>query len=894
VHEPGVNGAEVPPELTGRLDGFVDRARHAARAFRELGQDEVDRIVWAMVTAGLKNAVELAELAMEETGFGVFEDKVVKNYIATEFLYDYLKDKRSVGVIDEDPERGIEYVVEPIGVVLALTPITNPTSTVLFKAIVAAKTRNAIIFRPSARAARCGTRAAELMQAAGEAAGLPADAIQVIPDPTLDVSQYLFHHDGVDFIWTTGGPKAVAAANRAGKPCLSVGPGNAPVYIHRSADIAMAVVDMLISKTFDSSVICPAEQTCVIDEPVWDEMVAELQRMGARLLPPADVERLADFAFGDDGQVEPASLGQSCANLGRLAGFDAAEGDKVLLAELPSDLDGLRRHALVHEKLMPVLGLVRSPSLDHALAVCRAVTELGGLGHTSAVYANDDEVVGHFADAVSTGRILVNAPTAVGALGGVYNSLTPTFSLGCGTWGGSSTTDNVNYRNLLNVKTVARRQAPPQWFRVPSDTYFNPGAIDSLRELKAHQAVVVTDPEAEARGVADEVRRRLDGTAVHVFSELEPEPGEQRIRAGVRVLEELRPDLLVAIGGGSVIDAAKAMRLFHESPDLTLDELTLPFLDARKRVAHYPEIDHELKLVAVPTTAGTGSEVSPAAVLSVAGRKETLVDYSLVPDMAVVDPRLTLSMPSVLTADTGIDALTHALEAAVSIFASPYTVHGRLLRPGREPDPRAPAEGVRARLRPRGANGDVECGDDRRPCLLQRLRRREPRACARRRGPLLDRTRARQRDLPAARAALQRLAPIQVHAGARLHGLCGAREVRADRLDHRPRWQERGAAPRAAIRASRSAARRGRRAALAGGGRSGSRRLRRRASGAGSRGVRGREHSHEPADAARRRAGRAARGRLPRPLGRRRAAWHRGFPAPDRVEAPDAWPPQAA
>ena len=673
VHEPGVNGAEVPPELTGRLDGFVDRARHAARAFRELGQDEVDRIVWAMVTAGLKNAVELAELAMEETGFGVFEDKVVKNYIATEFLYDYLKDKRSVGVIDEDPERGIEYVVEPIGVVLALTPITNPTSTVLFKAIVAAKTRNAIIFRPSARAARCGTRAAELMQAAGEAAGLPADAIQVIPDPTLDVSQYLFHHDGVDFIWTTGGPKAVAAANRAGKPCLSVGPGNAPVYIHRSADIAMAVVDMLISKTFDSSVICPAEQTCVIDEPVWDEMVAELQRMGARLLPPADVERLADFAFGDDGQVEPASLGQSCANLGRLAGFDAAEGDKVLLAELPSDLDGLRRHALVHEKLMPVLGLVRSPSLDHALAVCRAVTELGGLGHTSAVYANDDEVVGHFADAVSTGRILVNAPTAVGALGGVYNSLTPTFSLGCGTWGGSSTTDNVNYRNLLNVKTVARRQAPPQWFRVPSDTYFNPGAIDSLRELKAHQAVVVTDPEAEARGVADEVRRRLDGTAVHVFSELEPEPGEQRIRAGVRVLEELRPDLLVAIGGGSVIDAAKAMRLFHESPDLTLDELTLPFLDARKRVAHYPEIDHELKLVAVPTTAGTGSEVSPAAVLSVAGRKETLVDYSLVPDMAVVDPRLTLSMPSVLTADTGIDALTHALEAAVSIFASPYT-----------------------------------------------------------------------------------------------------------------------------------------------------------------------------------------------------------------------------
>jgi acetaldehyde dehydrogenase/alcohol dehydrogenase len=261
----------------------------------------------------------------------------------------------------------------------------------------------------------------------------------------------------------------------------------------------------------------------------------------------------------------------------------------------------------------------------------------------------------------------------VGALGGVYNSMTPTFSLGCGTWGGSVTTDNINYRNLLNVKTVSRRQAPPQWFRVPSDTYFNPGAIDSLRDLRAHQAMLVTDPDTEARGVADEVRRHLGDFGVHVFTEVEPEPGEARIRAGVKVLDELRPDLLIAVGGGSVIDAAKAMRLFHESPELTLDELTLPFLDARKRVAHYPEIDHSVRLVAVPTTAGTGSEVSPAAVLTVDGHKATLVDYSLVPDMAVVEPRLTLSMPPTLTADTGIDALTHALEAAVSIFASPYT-----------------------------------------------------------------------------------------------------------------------------------------------------------------------------------------------------------------------------
>ena len=656
-----------------RLDGFVERARAAAAALRRLDQEQVDRIVWAMVVAGLRSAVELAELAMEETGFGVFEDKVVKNYIATEFLYDYLKDKRSVGVIDEDRERGIEYVAEPIGVVLALTPITNPTSTVLFKAIVAAKTRNAIVFRPSARAARCAQRAVEILQNAGEEAGLPRDALQVIPDPTLDVSQYLFHHPGVDFIWTTGGPKAVAAANEAGKPCVSVGPGNAPVYIHRSADVRMAVVDMLISKTFDSSVICPAEQTCVIDDAVWSETVEELERMGARLLSDDDVERLAELAFAPDGSVEMRALGQSCVNLGSLAGFEAAADDKVLLAPLPSDPAELAAHPLVREKLMPVLGLVRSPSVEHALEVCELVTEHGGLGHTSAVYATDDDVVRRFAERIRTGRILVNAPTAVGALGGVYNSMTPTFSLGCGTWGGSVTTDNVNYRNLLNVKTVSRRQAPAQWFRVPSDTYFNPGSIDSLRQLTAAQALLVTDPRAEARGVVDEVRAHLDGTGVHVFSEVEPEPGEDVIRRGAKFLDELRPELLIAVGGGSVIDAAKAMRLFHESPELSLDELTLPFLDARKRVAHYPEIEHSLRLVAIPTTAGTGSEVSPAAVLTVRGRKATLVDYSLVPDMAVVEPRLTLSMPPTLTADTGVDALTHALEAAVSIFASPYT-----------------------------------------------------------------------------------------------------------------------------------------------------------------------------------------------------------------------------
>ena len=656
-----------------RLDAFVDRAQRAATALRALDQEAVDRIVWAMAVAGLEHAVDLAELAMEETGFGVLEDKVVKNYIATEFLFDYLKDKKSVGVVDEDPERGIQYVAEPIGVLLALLPITNPTSTALFKAIVAAKTRNAVIVRPSARAARCASRAIALLQEAGEAVGLPPDALQVVPDPTLDVSQYLFHHPGVDLIWTTGGPKAVAATNEAGKPCISVGPGNAPVYLHRSADVSMAVVDVLISKTFDASVICPAEQMLVVDDAIHDEVMAELERMGARVLSPADVDALAAVAFDEDGRARMEALGRSCLDLGALAGFGVDDGTKVLLAPLPADLEELAAHPLVREKLMPVLGVVRSPSVDHAIAACELVTEHGGLGHTSGIYADDDAVIERYAQRIRTGRVLVNAPTAVGALGGVYNQMTPTFSLGCGTWGGSTTTDNVNYRNLLNVKAVSRRQTPPQWFRVPSETYFGTGALENLRTMTAEHAVIVTDAASEERGVADEVRRHLSAHNVRVFTGILPEPTEAQVRAGVAMLGDPPPELIVAVGGGSVIDAAKAMRLFHESPQLTLRELTLPFLDARKRIAQYPAIDHRSRLVAIPTTAGTGSEVSPAAVLSHEGRKVTLVDYSLVPDTAIVEPRLTLSLPSHMTADTGVDALTHALEACVSIFASPYT-----------------------------------------------------------------------------------------------------------------------------------------------------------------------------------------------------------------------------
>ncbi|NYD42887.1 bifunctional acetaldehyde-CoA/alcohol dehydrogenase [Nocardioides panaciterrulae] len=671
----------APPVEETRLhevDAFVDRAAEAARRFRELDQEQVDRIVDAMVRAGLRAAVELAQVAIEETGFGVFEDKVVKNYVATEFLADYLRDKRSVGVVEEDVERNIVRVAEPIGVVLAITPVTNPTSTVLYKAIVAAKTRNAVPFRPSPYAVRCCERAVAILREAGEAAGLPPGALQVIPDAAHEVTHHLFRHPGVDFIWVTGGPKIVALANAAGKPGLSVGPGNAPIYLHRSADLRGAVVDILISKTFDASVICPAEQTCIVDDAIYDAVVAEFERMGAHLLNEEESARLVQFVFGCEtgigDKANMAAIGQLAPQLAERAGLVVPPGTKLLLAPLPTELDALAAHPLVVEKLMPVLGLVRSPSVEHGVAAAVLVTEHGGLGHTSAVYANDPDVVDAYAKAVRTGRILVNAPTAVGALGGVYNNLTPTFSLGCGTWGGSSTTENVNYTQLLNLKTVSHRRAPSQWFRVPANTYFNAGALDNLRELACETAVIVTDADSERRGVVDLLRGKLRTRHVQVFSQVEPEPGEATIRAGVALMDRARPDLLVAVGGGSVLDAAKAMRLFYEHPEQSLEDLTLPFLDPRKRVAEYPHDEvHRVRLVAVPTTAGTGSEVSPAAVLTVGEHKETLVDYCLVPDVAIVDPTLTLSLPPSITADSGIDALTHALEAAVSIFASPYT-----------------------------------------------------------------------------------------------------------------------------------------------------------------------------------------------------------------------------
>ncbi len=674
------SAADLSDERRAQLDALVARSREAAAQFRELGQSEVDEIVWQMARAGLLAAYDLARMAIDETGIGLYEDKVLKHYTATEFLYDYLRGKKTVGVIDEDPARALKWVAEPIGSVLAIMPITNPTSTALFKTIVAAKTRNAMIVRPSSKALRCSQEAVRVVVEAAEAAGMPPGAIQCMDHPTHADTQYLFGHSGVDFIWTTGGQRIVEAANASGKPTIGVGPGNAPVYLHESADIEMAVLDVLMSKTFDASTICPAEQTMVVDRSIDEPVRAELQRMGARFLDHDEAERLADICFDSaTGHLNFFAIGQPPSMLAGAAGIDIDPKTKVLVVPVEQfDLAEL----FLHEKLFPVLAYLVADDVDHALTLCEGVTEIAGLGHTSAVYARDERVVDEFSRRIRTGRILVNCPTAIGALGGMYTDLPPTYSLGCGTWGGSNTTANVNVDELLNIKQVSYRKHPPMWFRAPVDVYFNEHSIDNLRQVPAERVAIVTSAGNVARGNVELVTDRLSAGAVDIYSDIGIEPTNEDAEKLVAFLRRFEPQAIVALGGGSVLDIAKAARIGYEHPEADWTDLALPFLDVRKRITEYPQRRPDaLRLIAVPTTSGTGSEVSPAAVVTHAatGRKTTLVDYTLVPEMAIVDPTLAASMPASLTRDSGVDAVTHAIESLVSSFASPYT-HALSLR----------------------------------------------------------------------------------------------------------------------------------------------------------------------------------------------------------------------
>jgi acetaldehyde dehydrogenase/alcohol dehydrogenase len=670
-----IAGEGLSAERIAYLEGLVRQARTAAAVFTQFTQEDVDRIVKPMVLAGLEQAQYLARLAIEETRLGVLEDKVIKNMVATEFTYNYVKDKRTVGIIREFPDRNLVEVAEPIGVILSLTPITNPTSTVLFKCIMAIKTRNAVIFSPHPLAWRCCSEAVRIMYETAVKHGAPEGVFSCLESHTLEDNAYLMRHKDVGLIDATGGRGAVKAAYSSGKPALGVGAGNTAVYLEKTADLNTAVVDVIVSKTFDNGTICASEQTLVIDDEIYNLALKKFSELGAHICNEQETRLLERTVMDPQtGAMQPLAVGQKATDIARFVGLSVAPNTKLLIAPIR----GVgREHPLSLEKLFPVLAVYRAKSTEEALKVCVDVNHAGGLGHTAVIFSRNDEIIRKFSEVINAGRIIVNSPGSIGALGAVYNDLVPTFSFGCGTGGGNSTTDNVNVYHYLNIKRVARRTQAHMWFRVPDEIYFNMNAVENVRQFPSQSTIIVTNPALEQIGHVDIVRRYLSPqTYVHVLVIPDAEPEIKVVLQGVEALDFYKADQIIALGGGSVIDAAKIMKLKYESPEADLEELAAPFLDLRKRVVEYPkEKINRARLIAISTTSGTGSEVTPFAVLTdkERGRKVTLADYSLSPDVAIVDPQFVMSMPKGLTADTGIDCLTHALEAGVSNYASPYT-----------------------------------------------------------------------------------------------------------------------------------------------------------------------------------------------------------------------------
>jgi acetaldehyde dehydrogenase/alcohol dehydrogenase len=566
-------------------------------------------------------------------------------------------------------------VAEPIGVIFSLTPITNPTATVLFKCLMAIKTRNTVIFGPHPMAWHCSAEAMRIMYETAVKHGAPEGVFTCLESPTLADNAYLMKHPDVSLIDATGGRSVVKAAYSSGKPALGVGPGNTPVYLEKTADLNMAVVDIITSKTFDNGTICASEQTVVIDDEIYDRVLKKFAELGSHICNEQETALLGRTVIDPEkGMMRPMAVGQKAADIARTIGLAVKPGTKLLIAPI----HGVGpKHPLSVEKLFPVLAVYRAHSVEEALKVCVEVNHAGGIGHTAVVFSRNDDVIAKFGEMINAGRIIVNSPGSIGAIGGVYNDMVPTMSFGCGTGGGNSTTDNVNIYHYLNIKRVARRTQAPMWFRIPHHIYFNMNAVETLRQFPSRSTIIVTNPVLEQIGHVDIVRRYLPPQVpVHVAVIPEAEPELKVVTQGLDALSFYKADQIIALGGGSVIDAAKVMKLKFESPQADLEELGAPFLDIRKRIAQFPvEKIGRARLIAIPTTSGTGSEVTPFAVLfdQERGRKVTLADYSLTPDVAIVDPQFVMSMPKTLTADTGIDCLTHALEAGVSVYASPYT-----------------------------------------------------------------------------------------------------------------------------------------------------------------------------------------------------------------------------
>jgi acetaldehyde dehydrogenase/alcohol dehydrogenase len=660
------------------LEALIQRVGDAQAEFATFSQEQVDAIFRRAALAANAARIRLAKMAVAETGMGIVEDKVIKNHFASEFIYNKYKDTQTCGVLEEDPTYGIRKIAEPIGILAGIVPTTNPTSTAIFKSLLALKTRNAIIFSPHPRAKKCTAEAARIVLEAAVAAGAPEGIIGWIDEPTVAMSQYLMQHPKLAMILATGGPGMVHAAYSSGKPAVGVGAGNTPAVIDETADIQMAVSSILLSKTFDNGVICASEQSVTVVESQYKAVKDEFLARGAVILGAKDADKLRAVVM-KDGRINAAIVGQPAAKIAARAGIEVPPAAKVLLAEVKKvGAD----EPLSAEKLSPVLALYKAKDFAAAVDNAVALVEFGGIGHTAVLYTDplNQDRIELYGERMKTGRILINMPSSQGAIGDIYNfRLEPSLTLGCGSWGGNSVSENVGVKHLINVKNVAERRENMLWFKVPPKVYQKYGCLPiALRELEGKKrALIVTDKPLNDLGYTEKVTTVLEdiGVDFEIFHDVKPDPDLTTIHKGLEVMQGFKPDVIIALGGGSPMDAAKIMWLMYEHPDVTFEGMALRFMDIRKRIYAFPKLGKKAIFVAIPTTSGTGSEVTPFAVVTddATGHKYPLADYELTPDMAIVDSELVMSMPAKLTAFSGIDALTHALEAFVSVLSTEYT-----------------------------------------------------------------------------------------------------------------------------------------------------------------------------------------------------------------------------
>jgi len=663
------------------LNDLLDRVKKAQEEYSKFSQEDVDRIFKAAATAANKMRIPLARMAVEDTGMGVLEDKIIKNHFASEYIYNKHKDAKTCGVISTDKENGIKIVAEPLGILAGIIPTTNPTSTAIFKSLIALKTRNAIVFSPHPRATKSTIEAAKVVLEAAVEAGAPKDIIGWIDTPSMELSDALLHHPNIACILATGGPGMVKAAYSSGKPALGVGPGNTAAVIDETADIRMAVSSILMSKTFDNGMICASEQSVIVVSDIYEEVKKEFIYRGAYLVKKEDEKKMIELPFIDPqrGTAHPLIVGQPAHKIAELAGFSIPEDSKILLCER-AKLDW--NDPFSREKLSPILTMYKAKSFEEATEMAYELVLKGGAGHTSVLYTDErkSERINAYAEKMPSCRILINSPSSQGGIGDLFNfKLEPSLSLGCGSWGGNAVSGNIGVEHLLNYKTVAERRENMLWFKVPPKVYFKRGCLDlALKELKGKKrAFIVTDRFLFNSGAVENITKILDEIGIdhQVFFDVKPDPTIATVKQAMEIVKPYEPDVIIALGGGSPMDAGKIIWLLYEQPDTNFADISMRFMDIKKRICQIPDLGQKATMVCIPTTSGTGSEVTPFSIITdeKTHYKYAIADYALTPNMAIVDPNFVDGMPKGLTAASGIDALVHSLEAYVSCMATNFT-----------------------------------------------------------------------------------------------------------------------------------------------------------------------------------------------------------------------------